>query len=43
MHDPKDASLRLAPTFPPLAELGQAIEVFCIAARLASTEVLLSK
>ncbi|HNW04881.1 MAG TPA: aminotransferase [Oscillospiraceae bacterium] len=43
LRDPKDSSLRLAPTFPPIAELKQAIEVFCIAARLASAEALLGR
>ncbi len=43
LRDPKDSSLRLAPTFPPIAELKQAIEVVCIAARLASAEALLGR
>ncbi|MCL2031194.1 MAG: aminotransferase class I/II-fold pyridoxal phosphate-dependent enzyme [Oscillospiraceae bacterium] len=37
-RDPKDSNIRLAPTFPPLDELRQAMEVFCLAVKLASVE-----
>jgi DNA-binding transcriptional MocR family regulator len=37
--DPADSNIRLAPSFPPLAELRQAMEVFCLAAKMAAIEV----
>ncbi|MDR0947245.1 MAG: aminotransferase class I/II-fold pyridoxal phosphate-dependent enzyme [Ruminococcus sp.] len=40
-HDPKDSNIRIAPTFPPLDELGKALELFCIAVKLQSAEKLL--
>ena len=40
--DPKDSTLRIAPSFPPAEELAKAMEVFCIAVRLATVEKLLS-
>ena len=40
-NDPDDANLRIAPSYPPLAELKDAAEVFCAAIRLASAEKLL--
>jgi DNA-binding transcriptional MocR family regulator len=36
--DPEDRYLRIAPTFPALAELVAAMEVFCTAAKLATIE-----
>ncbi|WP_461245809.1 aminotransferase class I/II-fold pyridoxal phosphate-dependent enzyme [Treponema sp. R6D11] len=36
--DPKDRNIRIAPTCPPLAELGQALEIFCTAVKLAAVE-----
>ena len=39
--DPQDANIRVAPTFPPIGELEQAMEVFCIAVQLAAAEKLL--
>jgi DNA-binding transcriptional MocR family regulator len=35
-NDPEDANIRIAPTFPPLTELREAMEVFCIAVKLAN-------
>lgn len=40
--DPEDSYIRLAPSFPSPAELAQAMEVFCAAARLAAVEKLLA-
>ena len=41
-RDPLDRNIRLAPTFPPLSELDPAIGVFCVCARIAAAEKLLS-
>jgi DNA-binding transcriptional MocR family regulator len=38
--DPQDRNIRIAPTCPPLAELGQALEIFCAAVKLAAVEKL---
>ena len=40
--DPEDSYIRLAPSFPSPAELAQAMEVFCAAAKLAAVEKLLA-
>ncbi len=37
-NDPADSNIRIAPTFPPVAELKLAMEVFCISAKLACVE-----
>ena len=39
--DPKDTNIRIAPTLPPVKELEQAIEVFCICLKIATIEKLL--
>ena len=39
--DPDDSVIRIAPTFPPINELETAINLFCVAARLATVEKLL--
>lgn len=39
--DPEDSYIRIAPSFPSPAELTQAMEVFCTAARLAAVEKLM--
>jgi aspartate/methionine/tyrosine aminotransferase len=39
--DPKDSNIRIAPTYPPLAELEQALNIFCTAVKLASAEKIL--
>ena len=40
--DPADSNIRIAPTFPPLAELRQAMEVFCWSVKLAAAEKYLN-
>ncbi|MEG2204485.1 MAG: aminotransferase class I/II-fold pyridoxal phosphate-dependent enzyme [Oscillospiraceae bacterium] len=39
--DPDDAYIRIAPSFPSPAELANAMEIFCLSARLAMVEKLL--
>ena len=39
--DPDDKNIRIAPTFPSLENLGKAMEVFCLCAKLAAVEALL--
>ncbi len=41
-RDPKDSNLRIAPTFPPLAELEQACEALCLCVKLAAAEQALA-
>lgn len=41
--DPHDSNIRVAPTFPPVEELKQAMNLFCICVQLAAVEKLLSK
>ena len=41
--DPRDSNIRLAPTYPDLAELEQAMELFCITVKMASLEKLINK
>ena len=38
--DPNDSNIRIAPSFPPVAELEQAIAVFCTCLKLAALEKL---
>ena len=38
--DPQDSNIRVAPSLPPLSELEQAMEVFCVCLRLAALEQL---
>ncbi len=40
--DPKDSNIRISPTFPPVAELKQAMQLFCICVKLAAAEKLLA-
>ena len=40
--DPQDSNIRIAPSLPPVAELEQAMEVFCISLRLAALEQMLA-
>ena len=39
--DPNDSNIRIAPSLPPVAELEQAMEIFCVCLRLAALEKLL--
>lgn len=39
--DPNDSNIRIAPTFPPIDELSQAIDIFVLAVKLVSVEKLL--
>lgn len=41
--DPRDRNIRIAPTFPPLAELKTAISLFCLCVKLVSVQMLLRK
>lgn len=41
--DPMDSNIRLAPSFPPLDELEQAMHVFCTSIKLAAAEKLLNQ
>lgn len=38
--DPDDSNIRIAPTLPPLDELDQALDVFCLCVKLAALESL---
>jgi len=40
--DPRDNNIRIAPTYPPLTDLKQAIELFCICVQIASVEKYLN-
>ena len=40
-NDPKDSNIRIAPTYPSLDELSQAIELFCLCVKLAGVNKLL--
>ncbi len=37
-YDPNDTNLRIAPTFPPMNELKQAVEILCLCVKLAAAE-----
>ena len=41
--DPNDSNIRIAPSLPPIQELQQAMEVFCICIKLAACEKLLDQ
>lgn len=41
-HDPRDRNIRIAPTYPSLPELEQAIDVLCLCVRMASINKILS-
>lgn len=41
--DPQDSNIRIAPSLPPVAELEQAMDVFCTCIKLAALEKLLKK
>ena len=38
-EDPKDTNIRIAPTYPSLDELGQALDVFVVAVKLVSARL----
>lgn len=40
-NDPNDNNIRIAPTFPPVAELIAAIEILCVCVKIAAAEKLL--
>ena len=40
--DPKNSNIRIAPSFPPVDELAQAMDVFCVCAKLAALQKLLN-
>lgn len=42
-NDPKDAHIRIAPSYPSLAELNKAMELFCICIKLAAAEHLVKE
>lgn len=42
-YDPQDKNIRIAPSFPPNDELTEAMDVFCICAKLAACEKILQK
>jgi aspartate/methionine/tyrosine aminotransferase len=42
-NDPRDRNIRIAPTFPPLAELEEALNIFCTAVKLVSIDKYLPK
>lgn len=41
--DPHDSNIRIAPSYPPIDELRQAMEVFCLCLKIAACEKLLMK
>jgi DNA-binding transcriptional MocR family regulator len=41
--DPADSNIRLAPTYPPIHELEQAMDLFCICVQLAAVEKILAQ
>jgi len=42
-HDPRDRNIRVAPSLPPVSELEQAMEVFCVSMKIAALEKLLAE
>lgn len=42
-RDPQDEAIRLAPTHPPMGELHQAMELFCVCANIAAIEKVLEE
>lgn len=41
--DPKNSNIRIAPSFPPVEELEQAMDIFCICAKLAAAKKILGE
>ena len=42
-RDPEDTNIRIAPTYPSLEELGQALDVFVVAVKLVSARLARSE
>ena len=42
-NDPRDRNIRVAPSLPPVSELEQAMEVFCVSLKIAALENLLAE
>ncbi len=42
-NDPQDSNIRIAPSFPNLQELDEAMDIFCICTKLAACEKLIEK
>lgn len=40
-NDPKDSNIRIAPSYPPLDELEKAMDIFCVATKLAAVNKIL--
>ena len=40
--DPEDSNIRIAPSLPPVSELEEALEVFCVCLRMATLEKLMA-
>ena len=40
-NDPHDSNLRIAPSFPPVDELAMAMQVLCLAIKIAALEKIL--
>ena len=40
--DPKDSNMRVAPSLPPVDQLEQAMEIYCVSMRLAALKKLLA-
>ncbi len=40
-NDPDDSNIRIAPSFPSVDELAQAMDIFCVCAKLAALEVII--
>ena len=40
--DPADSNLRISPTYPPIAELAEAVKVLCLCVKMAALEALLA-
>ena len=41
--DPRDTNIRLAPSYPPLDELEQAMRLFCLCVKMAGVKKLLAE
>ncbi len=42
-RDPRDSTIRIAPSYPDVPDLADAMTLFCVCARIAALEVLLAK